>query len=121
VHGVADAVAAEVGADAVAGGPADRADRGGDVAYPASGDGGGDARLQRLGRGGDQAGVCRVLVADLDGDRSVGGPAVQGGAAVDAEQVAVFEAVAARDIVQGRVVDRRADDGGKRVSANAGW
>jgi hypothetical protein len=32
VHGVADAVAAEVGGDAVAGAVAGRADRGGDIA-----------------------------------------------------------------------------------------
>jgi hypothetical protein len=44
MHGVAGAVAAEVGADAVAGSPPDLADRSGDVAYPASG-----SRGERLG------------------------------------------------------------------------
>ena len=56
VHVVADAVAAEVGGDAVAGGPADGADRRGDVADPAARDGGGDARSQCLSCGSDQAG-----------------------------------------------------------------
>ena len=51
-----------------------------------------------------EAGVFRVRVAGLEGDRGVGGPAVQGGAAVDAEQVAVPETVTAGDVVQGCVV-----------------
>jgi hypothetical protein len=93
---VADAVAAEVDGNAVAGAVADRTDRGGDIAKPAAGDGGGDPRPERLGGGVDEAGVFRAGVADLDRDRGVGGPAVQGGAAVDAEQVAVFEPAAAR-------------------------
>jgi hypothetical protein len=75
---VADAVAAEVGRDAVSGGVAGRADRGGDVAQPAAGDGGGDPRLERPGGGVDEAGVFRVRVAGLEGDGGVGGLAVQG-------------------------------------------
>src|SRR6201989_3685850 len=46
VHGPADAVTAEVGADPVASPAADRADGGGEVPDPGAGNGRGDARAQ---------------------------------------------------------------------------
>jgi hypothetical protein len=118
---VADAVAAEVGGDAVSGGVAGRADRGGDVAQPPAGDGGGDPRLERPGGGVDEAGVFLVRVADLDGDRGVGGPAVKGGAGIDAEQVAVFERRRPGMSCRAASLTEAQITAGNGSSANPGW
>ena len=72
VHRVADAVAAEVLRQPVAGAPPDGAHRGPDVAQPVAGPGRRDARLEsRLGQP-DQAQAGFVDVADGNGDRRVG-------------------------------------------------
>jgi len=86
---VADAVTTEIGVDAAASRPPHRADGGGDVASrrpdACRGDAGGQRALGCL----DQPRVVIRAVADGEGDRGVRGPAVEDGAAVDAEQVAV--------------------------------
>jgi hypothetical protein len=93
VHGAADAVAAEVGVQAVPGGASDRADRGGDISDPSVGLGRGDPGLQRGFGAFEQSGVGVAGGPDAEGDRGVAGPAVEGGAAVDAEQVAGAQSI----------------------------
>src|SRR6185437_12413100 len=108
VHGPADAVAAEVGGDAVPARLADLADGGGDVAELAAGPGRGDARRERRLRGGDQPRVRVRGRAHAEGDGRVADPAVKRGAGVHAEQVAVPQPVVVRYAVQRGVVHRRA-------------
>ena len=52
--------------------------------------------------------------ADRERDRRVADPAVEGGAGVDAEQVAVVQRLGRGDAVQRDVVHRQADDAGER-------
>ena len=66
---------------------------------------GGEGRLGRR----DQLRVAVGGRPDAEGDGGVAHPAVQGGAGVHAEQVAVAQPVVAGDAVQRGVVDRRAD------------
>src|SRR5690606_34176952 len=114
VHAAADAVAAEVARHrvgaAVSGG--DGVDGVADVAEPVAGCGGGDARFQGAAGGVDEGLVGGAGRADGDAEGGVARPAVEVGAAVDAEQVAVAQPVAAGDAVDDGVVDRDADDGG---------
>src|SRR5690606_37116644 len=114
VHAAADAVAAEVARHrvgaAVSGG--DGVDGVAEVAEPVAGCGGGDARFQGAAGGVDEGLVGGAGRADGDAEGGVARPAVEVGAAVDAEQVAVAQPVAAGDAVDDGVVDRDADDGG---------
>ncbi len=109
VHGPPDAVAGEVVLDAVTGRAADGGHGLADIAQPRARHGLLDSGGQHaLGRR-DQVAVALASPADAEADRGVGMPAVDVGAAVDAQQVAVTEPVAGGQAVQHDLVHRGAD------------
>ncbi len=115
VHPPADAVTAEVevGADACL--VADRSDGRADVTQSSTRHGGRDTRRQRLLGGGDQLEVLGARSTDDEARRGVGAPAVDRGAAVDVQQIAVRQPYVARQAVQHRVVHRSTDDAAERA------
>lgn len=120
VHLAADAVAAEVGWHAAVCLAGDRSDGMGDVSDPVADGGGGDAGVQGLLGGGDEFQVGGARGAHREADRGVAGPAVEFGSAVDADQVAVAQAVVVGDAVRDGVVDGRADHGGEGDGGEGG-
>lgn len=99
--------------DAAVGLAGDRADGMGDVADPMPDGGGGDTGVQGLLGGSDEFEVGGARRADGEADRGVAGPAVEFGSAVDADQVAVAQAVVVGDTVRDSVVDGGADHRGE--------
>src|SRR6201999_2404149 len=108
------AVPAVPGQDPVAGLPGDRADGVADVADPVARHGGRDAGGQRSFGRGDQVLVRRLPGPDGEADGRVAAPAVEVGAAVDADEVAVAQPVVGRDAVHDGVVDTGTDHAGVR-------
>ena len=89
-----------------------------DVVEPARGGEGGDARPQRGARGVAESDVCRVgVVAEHHGDGAVAVPAVDDGAAIDRDHVAVGQDARAGDAVHHLVI--HGDAGGRREAVIA--
>jgi hypothetical protein len=108
VHGPADTVPAELQVDPEPRRPGHLADRERDVAEPVADPGRLDAGRQRTAGDLDQPQVLLPRRAHDQAQRGVRHPAVHGRREVDAEQVTVAQGVVARQAVQHRVVDRRA-------------
>ena len=121
VHTPADPVAAEVGVDPVAAAAADPADGMRDVTQPRARRGGPDAGQQGAAGGLGQPGVGRARRADDERDGRIARPAVDLGAAVDADHVTIGEPGVAGDTVQRGIVDRGAITAGNGTGANPGW
>ncbi len=85
----------------------------GDVADAVAHDGCLDARREGPLGGLDQAQIALARGADDEAEGRVADPAAQFGAEVEGHEVAVAQAVGARDAVHDRVVDRGAEDGGE--------
>ena len=85
-------------------------DRGGDVADVAAQPGGGDAVPQGAAGGLAEGQGLRRDLADGDGERGVAVPALDDGAAVDGEQVALGEHPVAGHAVHDLLVHRQAGD-----------
>src|SRR6266498_1802239 len=115
VHAPTDPVTAEVEVGADARVLADAPDRGPDVAEPVPGNRGRDPCGQRLLGGSDQLQILGARCAHGEADRGVRTPAVDRGAAVDIQQVAVLELQVGRQPMQYGVVDRRTDDAAERA------
>lgn len=93
----------------------------GDVSDAVTDGGGGDAGVQGLLGGGDEFQVGGTGGADGEADRGVAGPAVEFGPAVDADQVAVAQAVVVGMPCTTASLTEAQITAGKGMGAKEGW